>query len=204
MYVQSHGYKHWLCGNCRWSRILIFYCLPKFSPVCTCTSLYVFINFFFRKISGATASALSFLVSLVAPTGADFSRMCSCVSYFVTADSPCSLKFLSPVFSAYCEMMMWRMWFSLSSLVIFGVLPYIFRWMWLMSWVLTARVGINMVTCFLSLVDYHPFCSASESSSYSATTSFSPLSLSSLSIEIGYGVASSGGSTSLNSSFSSS
>ena len=61
-----------------------------------------------------------------------------------------------------------------------------------------------MVTCFLSLVDYHPLCSASESSSYSATTSFSPLSLSSLSIEIGYGVASSGGSTSLNSSFSSS
>ena len=53
-------------------------------------------QFSFRNINYSTASALGFLVSLVASTGAKVSRMCSCVSYFVNAASPYSLDLFSP------------------------------------------------------------------------------------------------------------
>ena len=62
--------------------------------------------------------------------------------------------------------------------------------------VLPTRLGISLVTCFLSLVGYPPEYSTTVFYSYSDETSSSSLYLSSLSIEIEYGVSSSGGSTS--------
>ena len=106
-------------------------------------------QFSFRNINDATTSALYLLVSLVVSTGAKDYRTCSCVSYFVTDASPCSLYFIKPVFIAYCFMMMWIMKNYRSPSVIFSLAPSMFRWMCRMSLALPSRVGINLVTCFL-------------------------------------------------------
>ena len=71
-----------------------------------------------------------------------------------------------------------------------------FRWMCPLLSVLPAMVGISLVAFFLSLVEYLQECYVFSFSS--DVTYLSLLSLSSLYIRIGYGMSSSGGSTSLN------
>ena len=55
--------------------------------------------FNFSNISYDITSAICFFVSLVASTGGNTSRVCSCVSSFVTDSLTYSLNFLRPVFS---------------------------------------------------------------------------------------------------------
>ena len=76
----------------------------------------------FRNVNHTTTSALCFFVSLVASTGKKVYDTFSCISAVVIAASPRFLKFLY-LFSAYCAMNMWSMWFSL-----FSSSMSVFRW----------------------------------------------------------------------------
>ena len=129
--------------------------------------LYIHCAFYFRIISDGIDFALCFLVRLFAYTGANVSSTFSCVSSFVTAASPHYLDLLSHVFSAYGVIIMWSMWLYISVSVIFGDVPSVFRWMCPLPLVLSARVGIILVTGFLVLVGYPPECSSDVYSSYS-------------------------------------
>ena len=141
-------------------------------------------SFLLSNINDNNSSALCFLGILVASTGAKVSRECSCVSYFVTVASPCSLKLFSPVFSACYAMIIWSIWLHLKSSVM-----SVFRCMCPMSRVLPAMLGIILVNFFLSLVGYLPECSMYYYSS--AMNYLSCLSLSYFSIWIGSGMSSS-------------
>ena len=114
----------------------------------TRTCIYTF-RFLFRKIKYATSYTLCFLVSLIASNDAKISRTCSCISYFMTAALPSSLKLLGNVFSEYCVMIICGMWYSLYYLVM-----SMLRWTCPLLWVLPDRMGISLVNCFMSLVGY--------------------------------------------------
>ena len=178
------------------SYLVFFLHLHMHVPLCLhCALLW--------NISDDAASAIYLLVSFVVSTRAKVYSTCSCVSSFMTAAWPSSLKLLSPIFSADCVMMRWSMWFLLSSLVIFGVITSLFRWICMMLWDLPVRLVIIMVDFPPFLVEYPPECSAIGSPSYSYMIPISFLSLSSLYIYIGYGVSFSDVSTSLTLSSSS-
>ena len=90
-------------GEAAYSFFIISHC---FLPYVHARPFMSQFRYSFRNIIDATTSDIYLLVSLVVSTGAKDYRTRSCVSYFVTDASPCSLNFFSPVFSEYCAMMM--------------------------------------------------------------------------------------------------
>ena len=55
MWIHCRGYEHWLCINCRWSRVFLIYCPPLFFFMHTCKPLY-----FSIELSYVTAANLYF------------------------------------------------------------------------------------------------------------------------------------------------